>query len=436
MSLLSRLFARSSRETKEQLCEWMIKNISEGTTPDQYQLAAHLEKCPICGPTTKLEVQKRQTTRRHIMNRRIKIFNEGVSDLGGVLDQSTLSYEMASMFANIDTRNDFIVEGINKNPVYTDPCGDIFIGHIDNSDLNAVAFDHHGQELIGLYAGLTRTINALSFCLFGCPDFLKRTFPTKVERFNIEDVREALQVIIDPRYKPKITIAQPQNYQRAVSSVYVTGLCQTLVSFHEVGHIVGGHLMLLKALPTSGGTRLFEHSEYLNFSNRNEKLFQALEFDADAYSVGLILGCALKSPWIFFQFANLSIEDIATHYCLALNLIFHILDIFSVDGQLKSSSAHPVPGVRLAHAYTVICGYLERVEPKLLDHIPTIFAKSYADIAEFWYIIGFPRRTYEFDFGTLYEVGMEIATKQKELREDILKELCLKRRKKLNSDLK
>ncbi|UCD58049.1 MAG: hypothetical protein JSV16_02740 [Candidatus Hydrogenedentota bacterium] len=367
------------------------------------------------------------------MKRKTAQFAEAVHDLGGVLDASTLPHEMASMFDNIDTRNAFIIDGINERPLYTDPCGDIFLGHVYNSDLNAVAFEHRGQEWVGLYAGLSLTINALSFGLFGCPDFLPRTFPTKTERFGVKDVREAVRAIIDPHRTPKTTIGQPRSYERAMASAYVTGLCQTLASFHEIGHIVGGHLMHLSAQRSGGAIRRFEHSEGSESGRIGEDLSQALEFDADAYSVGLILGVALKSTWVFFQFMELSRETIATYYCLAVNLIFHILDVFSLNGQLKTSSTHPVPGVRLALAYVVICAYLEREAPDLVKCVPELFAKCYGDVAEFWCSIGFPRRTVEGDFGALYEVGREIQAKQKQLREDILKELCQRRREKLEA---
>ena len=433
MSLLSRLLGRRRRE-KAQLCHWMLKRISEGIMPDQQELVAHVKQCPVCGPAIEHQAQQgREATQAGSMKRKTAQFADAVHDLGGVLDVSTLPHEMASMFYNIDTRNGFIIEGINERPVYTDPCGDIFVGHVYNSDLNAVAFEHRGQESVGLYAGLSLTINALTFGLFGCPEFLRRTFPTRTERFSVKDVREAVRVIVDPYRVPKTTIGQPQSYERAVASAYVTGLCQTLASFHEIGHIVGGHLMHLSARGTSGTIRRFEHSERPESGRIGEDLSQALEFDADAYSVGLILGVALKSTWVFFQFAELSQETIAKYCCLAVNLIFHILDVFSVNGQLKTSSTHPAPGVRLALAYVVICAYLEREAPDLVECVPELFAKCYGDVAEFWCSIGFPRRTVERDFGALYEVGREIEAKQKQLRKEILKELCQKRREKLEA---
>lgn len=53
MSLLSKISAlvgRASGKRKRELCDWMIENLN-GLTADQ--IAAHVEACPVCGPTMK-----------------------------------------------------------------------------------------------------------------------------------------------------------------------------------------------------------------------------------------------------------------------------------------------------------------------------------------------------------------------------------------------
>jgi len=49
MSLFSKLFGKRSSEREEKLCDWMMRNLNKGLTPDQ--IAAHVETCPVCGPT-------------------------------------------------------------------------------------------------------------------------------------------------------------------------------------------------------------------------------------------------------------------------------------------------------------------------------------------------------------------------------------------------
>ena len=56
MSLFSKLFGGRSREPDGKLCDWMMRNLNSGLTPDQ--IAAHVETCPVCGPT--MEARRKQ----------------------------------------------------------------------------------------------------------------------------------------------------------------------------------------------------------------------------------------------------------------------------------------------------------------------------------------------------------------------------------------
>ena len=56
MSLFSKFFGGRSREREEKLCDWMMRNLNKGLTPDQ--IAAHVETCPVCGPT--MEARRKQ----------------------------------------------------------------------------------------------------------------------------------------------------------------------------------------------------------------------------------------------------------------------------------------------------------------------------------------------------------------------------------------
>ena len=57
MSLFSKLFGGRSHEREEKLCDWMMRNLNSGLTPDQ--IASHVETCPICGPTMEARQKKK-----------------------------------------------------------------------------------------------------------------------------------------------------------------------------------------------------------------------------------------------------------------------------------------------------------------------------------------------------------------------------------------
>ena len=60
MSVFSGFFRGRSGEHEGRLCDWMMRNLNKGLTPDK--IAAHVETCPVCGPTMETRrKEKRQS---------------------------------------------------------------------------------------------------------------------------------------------------------------------------------------------------------------------------------------------------------------------------------------------------------------------------------------------------------------------------------------
>lgn len=237
---------------------------------------------------------------------------------------------------------------------------------VDNASINALAIRHKstGYEFIGITTGTSSIIQNYFGLLMSTRDFLPKMGSSGDEPLLFDEVIDDLKHLKGKHFGnffPKCEIRK--KYAYALWACSLDFLC-----FHEVGHHVRAHLLLLKKLYGVGSI-----SECMNLHSALSKDFyknsQLLELDADRYSVivGNISANNLHSILAIDEEVFTSDELLF----ISTSFLFLIFDELSVDNSLSKSTTHPHPAIRrLNLLYTLgeINGHSKQSEfDKFLD---------------------------------------------------------------------
>ena len=217
--------------------------------------------------------------------------------------------------------------------------GSIYIGYVENLDINAVAFEREGQDFVGLYAGavvhIYRHFGALLCnCTFvpsiGSPD-AEAHDPRSL---NYADGEQSM-VPNDP---------QRRSYARLLSRL----ACDFLLN-HEFGHLINGHLKLMKAL---SGTACFAELDAVGTGTFGSLSRQALEMDADCFAVQqgvlALLEC-VNNPSALPESSRCwysSVDEALRTWTLAIYGLLRLFDGSPTDLDHLEAGPHPPPPIR------------------------------------------------------------------------------------------
>ena len=222
---------------------------------------------------------------------------------------------------------------------------------VDDASLNAYAADHSGSDRIYIFCGALEHIYGTVLGLLSTPTF----FPTigdvrnEVRPENLTGgrfppvpiLKNASEVdrnkpICFPKDQPRMTVAQ----------VFVELALEFLI-YHEIGHVVGGHLEIPR-----NGSRIAAIAEFQQPTKPDDSEFQhLLECDADAFACHVTSSIHTHDQTARLLRDLLSAEVQPKHfalqtYLMAIGVLFRALYPSAPFTLATNKSSHPHPAVR------------------------------------------------------------------------------------------
>lgn len=223
---------------------------------------------------------------------------------------------------------------------------------VDNTELSAYAENHADYDRIYIFRGALEIIYGNIFGLLSIPTFFPAIGNVEMEvapqNLFAGGFPRAPMLRDDSNANQPMTLF-PNDQTRMTVALILAELAFEFLIFHEIGHIVGGHLEILRINQNVTTISEFEHA--VNNSD-NCTLNQVLECDADAFA------CHVTS-WIHSQdkMAKLTRDVVNTSkwsskvfalltYLMGVGVLFRILYPKAPIKISQCNSSHPHPAVR------------------------------------------------------------------------------------------
>jgi hypothetical protein len=255
---------------------------------------------------------------------------------------------------------------------------------VDNPDFNAFAMEHNGHDRVCIFRGAIEKLYGNFLGMLSVPFFL----PT-VGDVSVEDMPDELLLGGFPS-APLLRSASAQNQsipfylpndetRRLVATVLIELALEFLI-YHELGHVLGGHLELMES--KTGSSFISEFANAIA-TPQIAMMQQVMECDADAFACHLTAGVHLndtvaESMKEALGKLNWPAADIAMFtYLAATGVLFRSCYPEAPARLDDSNSSHPHPAVRsclvaastMARAHSAGRFSLETLTPIVVDTI-------------------------------------------------------------------
>jgi hypothetical protein len=224
---------------------------------------------------------------------------------------------------------------------------------VDDPSLNACVTYDDGRDQVSIFRGAFEHIYGTILGLLSTPAFFPAIGNAEAEMPFPNLPREGfarVPVLRDASNRdPDTPVRFPNDQTRMTVAQILADLALEFLVYHEIGHIVGGHLEILQ-----GNQRLASISEFEQaIDNPADYAFRhVLECDADAFAchvtsgvhtndkmAALVRDLVNASKWHSKDFALLT-------YLMAIGILFRVLHPHATANISESKSSHPHPAVR------------------------------------------------------------------------------------------
>ena len=294
--------------------------------------------------------------------------------------------------------------------------GSIHIDYIDNSTVNAIATQTGRGEFIGLFLGATMYIYDAFSILATHPAVFKGIGQTKA-RLAKGSIKTHLLRTDKHHF---LDINSPLDRRLWILAQGATMITQFFLFGHEVGHLIYGHIRYL--MSQTGSTEILEYPVAPLGANALRSR-RVLEFDADRH------GAIVSLNW-WGRHSEQSGQDVRfgldTFYLwgFSLGVLFRLMDMKTTNPNQESTSTHPMPDVRFAHAF--ICGLEEVMKrfPNRTEEFKTEVSKASNDLRELWLELELPAESFRNWRQGLGEAVAEYRSTLEQLKDDCLDQLA------------
>lgn len=255
---------------------------------------------------------------------------------------------------------------------------------VNDLRLNAYAATVDDNYLIRINQGVFRHIYGTAYGLFCCPEFMP----------SIGDsLREKGPSIRDHRFAPMPltesadAINVPNDQVRGTIAHMVGDVASHFILYHEIGHIVGGHLEVVDAssIAESG----------MRWSSTSEALFrQVLECDADAFA------CHVSSDVLMPGQLATEVQRLMKSetwepaecafiaYLTGVAVLFRLLCPDAPANVGTANGSHPHPAVR--DFMVGVCAFARGVgrQQITIDALNDLLSKSVMNVERTWSDLG------------------------------------------------
>lgn len=273
---------------------------------------------------------------------------------------------------------------LRKQFEFPEECG-LSVAVDDRPIVNASAYwnSDHGSYVISFSLGLCVWAHhlAVDACIAHSRNFAEPQTPRSLGTaqnnvISTEDELNQLATELDKQLPPdQVGFAQ-----------FVFGAVLKSVFFHEVSHILRGHVDVMRARKRSA-TGLIDELE-IRRSRPNDpirELIRPMEYEADRFGATLAADTLLNFPEAFERWKPNTLEENCCYSIWSFALFCVALE--EDDGIAgKRSSTYPSPLVRLSNHVGALQGYLDRSRSEEFDFV-AIADQAFSMMAVFedWY---------------------------------------------------
>ncbi len=288
---------------------------------------------------------------------------------------------------------------------------ELIIRIIDNSELNAAASSDSSADYITVNLGAVERIFGTAYGLLSTPSFLPNVGNAAAENKpqTLFNGFPPMPLVRTSRPPAVIATRIPNDPTRLLIAMHLAELAIEFLLFHEIGHVVGGHLEFI------GHNTLMELDSTRHL--QGPSMSQILECDADLFACDIMSAVQMTDeaadneyslapnvPWSKRDFALLT-------YCTALGMLFRVFYHGASVDVACSNSTHPHPAVRAS----LVCSYaftraMQR-DWTTVSSLGDITAASIRNIEEVWAELILPGQCPK----PLEEWVVEVAAQTKEL---------------------
>ncbi len=222
---------------------------------------------------------------------------------------------------------------------------------VDDASLNACANDHSGCDRIFIFRGALEHIYGTILGLLSTPAFFPMIgdVSNEVRPANLPGGRFPPVPLLrnNPDADRNAPLFFPNDQTRMTAAQVLAELALEFLIYHEIGHIVGGHL----EIPRNGGS-VATIAEFQQPAKPDDATFQyLLECDADAFACHVTSSVHTHDQMATrlrnLLSAELQARDFALQtYLMAIGILFRALYPTAPPTLGTYKSSHPHPAVR------------------------------------------------------------------------------------------
>lgn len=248
----------------------------------------------------------------------------------------------------------------------------IYVGFINNGQVNAVAFTYQGRECIGINTGTVYGLNTVAIAIARCfnlADLSCSSVEEMIDRAVYKELKAEFQSgrmqSEKPSSPPNLTPAQRDV---AVAIIYMG---MTFVLAHEYAHFSQGHMEFMKLRGGKSNVALYEAEPSLPDDSQGITSTErtALEVDADAHGVNAALAR---------DYSNFGVNNALKYVVqdLAMSVLFFQF-MMSSDSIEEYRGYHPHALVRESIGRRLILSFLdEYAEKETCDRVEAWFTSK------------------------------------------------------------
>ncbi len=252
---------------------------------------------------------------------------------------------------------------------------------VEVDKLNAFASSRNGVNLVACFTGAFTNITSFFTLLLSHPEVLPSVGNASDEKRWIRSLRHCnwssswsdVLANIDVYQTPPPSF--PIDPTRKLFAHRLSILAMDFLFFHEIGHLVNGHLELLRGSAELGA---LEEASFTEGSSLIPLDYQALELNADSHAVIAMTPELLALPEVLpptstFETGSEAIESLV----LAMLSVFILFDRTASSLKRYDSARHPHPAVRLANVHHGTVQLAAGFGPETQDRLRSSWSQAF-----------------------------------------------------------
>jgi len=282
---------------------------------------------------------------------------------------------------------------------------DIHFGFSSRADLNAAAGIRNQRGVFRINKGAVLVPADLFQRMLSHPNILKSVGNVKLENLKGQ-WNEGLGRDIDLMHESRklkgrpVQAKHPNDPVRREFSVAARHIAYDFLVFHEIGHIVTGHLAFLE--DAAGINTIYEAMSGGASIFRCHTVHQAIELAADNFAIGqgfpIVIDCNnhLGHDWRDWPEWNnffSTPEQRLYAWCFSIGALFQLWGLKTYLGDIRyiRKQDYPPPAMRYFAAIGTVQSFLEDRNDPIMKNFKNIADKAFVDLNDSIHAIGGPK---------------------------------------------